>query len=390
MLLPPVQSLLPAATGMGGRGGLLGAPLLQLAQAGTAPPDPTLTAACGPADTATVVCEAVFDLTGNRFLAEASDVLVVRPAKIVLIIVVALVVNRMIRRVIRRFVDGLRGERVRKRLGAFREMAPEMLQGAGGGPTVRGAQRADTIGALLKSIATFVVWTIATLMALGELGLNLGPLIAGAGIVGVALGFGAQNLVRDFLSGIFMIAEDQFGVGDIVDAGEATGVVEAVTLRSTRLRDVNGTVWHIPNGAISRIGNKSQQWSRAVIDIEVAYDTDLEKARGAILEVANEVAADEAWQAVILEPPEVWGVEALGADGISIRLVIKTVPAQQFAVAREVRARIKDRFDADGIEIPFPQRVVWHRGDAGNAAPPPPSARAAQRARRQPTKPSAG
>ncbi|MGI8792146.1 MAG: mechanosensitive ion channel family protein [Acidimicrobiales bacterium] len=341
--------------------------------------DPALIDACGAPDTSTVICEAVFNLTGNRFLSGAADVLIVTPAKIVLVLVIAFVVNRVARRFIRRFVDGLKGERVRRRLGSLRDMSPDLIPGTGSGASVRGAQRADTVGALLKSTATFVIWSIAMLMVLGELGLNLGPLIAGAGIVGVALGFGAQNLVRDFLSGMFMIAEDQFGVGDIVDAGEASGVVEAVTLRITRLRDVNGTVWHIPNGAITRIGNKSQQWSRAVIDLDVAYDTNLASAKAVIQEVAAEVAADEAWSAIIIEPPEVWGVEHLGADGISIRLVVKTLPAQQFTVAREIRSRIKERFDADGIEIPFPQRVVWHRNEDGTAAPAEPTTRAKPR-----------
>ena len=344
-----------------------------LAQAGTPARDPALTESCGPAEEASFLCETIYELTGNDFFAQASETLVAKPAKILLILVVAFVANRLVRRVIRRFVDGLKGERVRKRLGAFREMTPDMLTSTKEATTVRGAQRADTIGALLKSITTFAIWTVAVMMVLGELGLNLGPLIAGAGIVGVALGFGAQNLVRDFLSGMFMIADDQFGVGDIIDAGEATGVVEAVTLRTTRLRDVNGTVWHIPNGVITRIGNKSQQWSRAVLDIDVAYNTDLDRAKTVIQEVATTVAAEEAWSSLIVEPPEVWGVEQLGADGISIRLVVKTVPAQQFAVAREMRARIKESFDAEGIEIPFPQRVVWHRdvAPAATAAGPP-------------------
>lgn len=345
-------------------------PMLNLAVQ-TNPPV-TVADACGPSATATTVCRTVFDLTHNRILAEASDILIVKPAKILLIIVVALLVNALVRRLVKRFVNGLKGERVRRRLGSIREASPELLTSAAN-QTVRTMQRAETVGALLRSATTFAVWAMAMLMVLGELGLNLGPLIAGAGIVGVALGFGAQNLVRDFLSGMFMIAEDQFGVGDIVDAGEASGVVEAVSLRTTRLRDINGTVWHIPNGTITRIGNKSQQWSRAVIDIDVAYDTDLDRAKRIISEVAAAVADDDEWRAIILEPPEVWGVEQLGADGISLRLVVKTLPAQQFAVAREVRSRLKDRFDAEGIEIPFPQRVVWHRSDDGSPTPAAPT-----------------
>ena len=234
----------------------------------------------------------------------------------------------------------------------------------------RRAQRAKTIGSLLDSIATFVIWIIAALMVLGELHINIGPLIAGAGIVGIAFGFGAQNLVRDFLSGIFMLIEDQYGVGDIIDAGPATGTVESISLRTTRLRDVNGVVWHVPNGQISRIGNKSQQWSRALIDVDVAYDTDLERASGVIKDVADGLHHDETFGPMILEDPEVWGVERLGADGVSIRLVVKTTPSDQFKVARELRARLKTCFDEAGIEIPFPQRVIWHRdGSTGSNGP---------------------
>ena len=132
---------------------------------------------------------------------------------------------------------------------------------------------------MLRSLGTAIIWTFAVIYVLNDLGFNLGPLLAGAGIVGVALGFGSQSLVKDFLSGMFMLIEDQYGVGDIIDVGEAAGVVEEVTLRTTRLRDVNGTVWHVPNGQIVRVGNRSQQWARAVLDIAVAHKTDVAAAR---------------------------------------------------------------------------------------------------------------
>jgi moderate conductance mechanosensitive channel len=202
------------------------------------------------------------------------------------------------------------------------------------------------------------------------LGVNLGPLIAGAGVVGIALGFGAQTVVRDFLSGMFMLVEDQYGVGDIVDLGEATGTVEGVTLRTTRLRDVNGTVWHIPNGEIKRVGNKSQDWARALLDVSVAYGADIAHAKEVIKGVADEVWQDEQLGPSVLEEPEVWGIEDLGADGIAIRLVVKTRPADQFRVMRALRERLKRALDDAGIEIPFPQRTVWVRpeGENGDAA----------------------
>jgi small-conductance mechanosensitive channel len=233
------------------------------------------------------------------------------------------------------------------------------------------ARRVETVAALFRSVASVTVWTIATLMALAELGLNLGPLIAGAGIVGVAVGFGAQNLVRDFLSGIFMLVEDQYGVGDVIDAGPAVGTVEGVSLRSTRLRDVNGTVWHVPNGQIERIGNRSQQWSRAVLDVGVSYQTDIAHATEVIKRTADAMCEDPAFAGSIVSPPEVWGVEDLGADSVTIRVVLKTTPHDQLKVTRELRARIKGAFDDVGIEIPFAQRTVWHRtGDGATALVP--------------------
>jgi hypothetical protein len=206
-----------------------------------------------------------------------------------------------------------------------------------------------------------VIWTIVVITILGVFGVNLGPLIAGAGIIGIAIGFGAQDLVKDFLSGVFMLLEDQYGVGDIIDAGEAAGVVEGVTLRSTRVRDVTGTLWHIPNGEIRRIGNMSQEWARALLDIGVAYGTDVDVASQLILRVATDMAHEDDYQEVFLDEPEIWGVENLGTDSVDIRLVIKTQPGQQYAIARELRRRIKRAFDTAEVEIPFPQRTVWLR-----------------------------
>jgi small conductance mechanosensitive channel len=158
---------------------------------------------------------------------------------------------------------------------------------------------------------------------------------------------------------VFILVEDQFGVGDIVDLdGQTSGTVDAVSLRTTRLRSVDGTLWHVPNGEIRRVGNKSQHWSRALIDIEVAYDTDLDHAEAVIARVADEIATGDA---DVIEQPEVWGVEQLGANGIVIRLVVKTRPSEQFRVSRELRRKIKAVFEEEGIEIPFPQQTVWHR-----------------------------
>ena len=158
-----------------------------------------------------------------------------------------------------------------------------------------------------------------------------------------------------------MIVEDQYGVGDVIDLGEATGTVEAVTLRVTRLRDINGTVWYVPNGEILRVGNMSQNWSRAVVDVSVAYSEDLNRVKRVLKEIAVDLWDDDDWRELIIEEPEVTGVELLAADSVNLRVMIKTLPMEQWAVARELRQRIKARFDHEGIEIPFAQRVVWHR-----------------------------
>ncbi|MDQ4068212.1 MAG: mechanosensitive ion channel family protein [Actinomycetota bacterium] len=319
---------------------------------------------CGGPEEASAVCEAVLRLTNNEAIAYFSEVFVARPAKIVMIGALAWVVARVVRRGIGRFTRGL-GTVSADVVSAADRSAGSLLR-TGGAKTKRAVQRAETIGALLGSVAGFAIWGIAALMILGELGVDLAPLLAGAGIVGVAIGFGAQNLVRDFLSGIFMLIEDQYGVGDVIDAGPASGTVEGVSLRTTRLRDVEGNVWHIPNGVIERVANKSQEWSRALLDIPVAYGTDTARASQVIKEVADATWRDEEWSSEILAEPEVWGVEAFGADAMVIRLVVKTKPLAQWKVGRELRARIKQEFDAEGIEIPFPQRTVWHRGDTAD------------------------
>ncbi|HSP30366.1 MAG TPA: mechanosensitive ion channel family protein, partial [Ilumatobacteraceae bacterium] len=189
-----------------------------------------------------------------------------------------------------------------------------------------------------------------------------------AGIAGVALGFGAQSLVKDCISGLFMLLEDQYGVGDVVDLDEATGVVEKISLRTTVLRGVDGTVWHVPTGVVSRVGNKSQLWSVALIDVDVAYDCDLAAARAVILDCATQVAESDEWSAVVIEPPQLLGVEALGADGITIRVTIKVEPGAQWGLQRALREALKAALDDAGIEIPFPQRTIWVRRNDGTGA----------------------
>ena len=314
----------------------------------TTPPIAALSArqiqdACG--DQPGVLCRQVYESTHDRTLAQVVDFVVGKPLTIVAIILAAAIVNRLARRAIRRGLRRLASGGLRERIGAARRRTPmSMLDTDTGEISVRSTQRVEALSTVLRSVASFAIWTVAAFMVLGEFGINLGPLIAGAGIIGVALGFGSQSLVRDFLSGIFILVEDQYGVGDTVDLGEATGVVEVVSLRTTRVRSVDGTVWHVPNGAIDRVGNKSQHWSRALLDVQVGYGTDIAHAREVIKGVADDVWREQpGW---VIEEPELWGVEALGPHGVELRLVIKTQPSRQWDVSRLVRERLKAAFDA--------------------------------------------
>ena len=322
--------------------------------------------ACG-TDDPSFICRRVLDWTnGNEAWAEAADKLLATPATILLIVIVAFVANRLVRRGIKRLTGTLTDPEAQERLRGLRSRAPRSILDSGS-HSLRSGARARTLGTVLRSIASVVIWTIAITMILAELGVNLGPLIAGAGIAGVAIGFGAQSLVKDFLAGIFMLVEDQFGVGDIIDAGDTTGTVEAITLRTTRLRDVNGTVWHIPNGSFTRVGNLSQQWARALLDVEVAYGTDLDRAEEVIRRVADELWREQSWAGKVLEAPEIWGVERVEPDVVALRLVVKTRPASQFPVVRELRRRLADAFVDAGIAIRSPQSEAWVRRDAGTS-----------------------
>ena len=225
----------------------------------------------------------------------------------------------------------------------------------------RDIQRADTLGKLMQNVITIATVTIMGLLVLTEMGFNLGPLIAGAGIAGVALAFGAQSLVADFFSGIFMMLEDQFGVGDVVDFGDAVGTVEHVSLRVTQVRGIDGTLWFVRNGEVLRVGNMSQDWSRTLVDVGIAYGSDIRKAREIMNRCGLELFEDEEFATRILETPEVWGVQQLGNDAVVLRMVAKTKPGEQWATSRELQERIKYAFDAEGIEIPFPQRTLWLR-----------------------------
>jgi small conductance mechanosensitive channel len=317
---------------------------LVLAQAAT---DPGLVDACGPKGSQSWLCSSVYRLTGDSHAAEVADALS-KPIRIVVVLLVAWIVVRISRRIISRFVKHLSGG-VEKLAGSRAGVA---LVDTGPMSQTRRTQRAETVGAVLRSVVSIVVWSIAVLTILETLGINLAPLLATAGVAGIAIAFGAQSLVKDFFSGVFMLVEDQFGVGDVIDAGVATGTVEGVSLRTTRLRDLDGVVWHIPNGTILRVGNKSQQWARAVVDVEVAYGADISQATDVIRQVAEALWHDEEFASVILAEPNVLGVEALAPGRVAIRVVTRTRPQEQWRVARELRLRVKAALDAAGIAAP--------------------------------------
>ena len=304
-------------------------------------------------DDSTSLCARLYSWFGLDWLAANAQTLVATPLRIALIIAIAVLARALVNRSIRRLTD-------RTATGQMPTiLKPRRTKGGGQSHQLvveqvaaRRTQRAEAIGSVLRSFASIVVFFIAVVMVLGELGINLAPIVASAGVVGVALGFGAQNLIKDFIAGIGIILEDQYGVGDVVDLGEASGTVEAVGLRITRLRDVNGVVWYARNGEVLRVGNKSQGYAQVVIDLPVAHDTDLERCRAVMQEVGDAVYAEPEWSEVILGEPESLGVESITAQGIVMRLQVRTTNAGQWRVGRELRMRLQERFAAEEIRLP--------------------------------------
>jgi moderate conductance mechanosensitive channel len=307
-------------------------------------------------------CAVIYQLTNNDFVSRSADTIISTSFSVALIVVLSFLARYAIHRAINRLVEGAVSSRMprlvgrvpRLRLPGARGAAAATSPGAADAPTTpRRAQRARTIGSVLRSLSSAVVLVIGSIMVLAEFGVALGPVLASAGIVGVAVGFGAQNLVRDFLSGMFMLLEDQYGVGDVVDVGEASGVVEAVGLRITTLRDVNGTVWYVRNGEILRVGNKSQGYAVAVLDLPLAHNADLPEATEIVRRVAADRVAAEDLTGAVLEDPEVLGVERVGPEGITLRMTVKVKAGQQWAVQRALNAAIADAFDDAGVSRPL-------------------------------------
>jgi len=307
---------------------------------------PLATDPCTPDE---LLCNTTWNITQDPTWSRAADLLLGRPLAITGLVLLALLIRFLLHRVVDRIVTRAEAGVLPNRLGRTSvggTFAREETIGS-----TRRTQRAQTMGSLLKSIISGVTVAVFGTMILSEIGVDIAPLIASAGIIGVALGFGAQSLVKDFLAGIFMIFEDQYGVGDSIDLATVSGTVEAVSLRVTRLRDVNGTVWYVRNGEILRVGNQSQNWARTVLDVPVVPDADLVQVRRVLQEVAHDLWVDDDFRGTILEEPEVWGVQALAHDSVTLRLTLKTAPLAQWRVAREMRERVKARFDHEGIVL---------------------------------------
>ncbi len=225
--------------------------------------------------------------------------------------------------------------------------------------------KADTLSSVLENAGRMVVFLIATMMVLSNVGLNIGPLLASAGVVGLAVGFGAQSLIKDFITGFFILLEDQYGVGDVVTINGATGTVEFISLRRTTIRAIDGTVITIPNGEILQVSNLTKDWARAVLDMDISYGDDIDRAIEVISQELEGIETDEQIGDVIIAPAEVLGVIALGPYQVTIRAWVKTQPMEQWGVQRELFKRLKLALDRNGITIPFPHQVTLVRSENG-------------------------
>ncbi|GHH66521.1 hypothetical protein GCM10017673_12130 [Streptosporangium violaceochromogenes] len=309
--------------------------------------------ACGP--NGGVICELMQSVLPSGWAPVVAGLLAGLLA-ILLITIIALVLRNMAHRLITRVVQRASSGRpsLAWRLRGKDLPTPDGLDAI---LAERRRQRAETMGSVLKHITSVVVLGTAALTILERLSIPIAPLLTSVGILGVAIGFGAQELVRDFIAGMFMLLEDQYGVGDVIDVGAATGVatsgtVEAVTLRITRLRDADGRVWYVRNGTITRVGNESQGWSRATVDVPVAYTADIPVVRDLLKGVVDDLWKDAAFRdSVIVEEPQVWGIEQISGTAVIFRVSAKTIPSKQHEVARELRLRVKSALDRASIPI---------------------------------------
>ena len=301
-----------------------------------ATPDGTLATACG--QNPGIACRLVWDITHSVRAAQTTTIYFAGPAHLILRILFVILLALIVRRVALRAIGKVTA-RARKDAADGPDRALLLFR-------ERRQQRATALASVLSNAATLTIVGISAVIIVGDLGLNLAPVLASAGVLGVALGFGAQTLVQDFLAGVFMLVEDQYGVGDVISVEGTTGTVEAVSLRVTRLRDVNGVVWHVRNGVIKKAGNESHGWARAVVDFPLPYDHHIPAIRELMANTAREMWEQPPWNDVLLEEPEVWGVQSLSSDAIVMRVAARTAPLRQWEVQRELTERLKDALDA--------------------------------------------
>jgi small-conductance mechanosensitive channel len=303
------------------------------------------------------------DVSLPKLLHDHSKVLIEIPIRIVAIIVVALIIRAFLNRLIKRITRPVDPAKLPKFLQPVRErVSSSTLLETTGLRSERRAQRAATLASVLRSCVSIVVFSIAFLLILSEVQIDLAPFIAGTSIVGVAVAFGAQNVIKDYLSGLLMLFEDQYGVGDVIDFEKATGTVEAVGLRTTTLRDVRGTVWYVRNGEVVRVGNQSQGFARVVLDIPVDARADVEESSQVMRTVAAELFRDPDWSTSFLDEPLVEGIESMTLDQTVIRVAARVRPSEHARISRELRRRIRAGLDAaraadeDGAELATSER----------------------------------
>ncbi|BCJ70594.1 mechanosensitive ion channel protein MscS [Catellatospora sp. IY07-71] len=294
------------------------------------------------------ICKGVYELSDSQWLADGGYYLLIKPLRIIVIIIVAMIARALLNHTINKIVGRTAQGKVPTMLRPIREKIPASVVNATSVFPERRRQRAEAIGSVLKSMVTVGVFSVAFLIVLSEFDINVGPLIASLGIAGVALGFGAQSLVKDLIAGLFMLLEDQYGVGDVIDTGEAVGVVESVGLRTVTIRDGRGVIWYVRNGEIIRIGNKSQGWATVMIDVPIGF-VGVEEATSVLRQAVDTFAHDPEWAADFVEPPQVLGVENISVDGAVIRTVCKTSADRQWDLQREMRRRLTEALEASGI-----------------------------------------
>jgi small conductance mechanosensitive channel len=285
-------------------------------------------------------------------LPEPWQTLVGVPLRVVVIILGAALARFVVHRLVDRYVRKA-NERHENRFSLLGPVGGVLANATGYG-NERHEKRVATAATIVKSTVSVIIIGTALLMILDLFGIPLGPLLASAGVAGLAIGFGAQSLVKDTLSGLFMIVEDQYGVGDVIDTGTVVGTVEEVTLRITRLRDGDGVVWYIRNGEILRLGNRSQGWSVAVVDVQLAYTDDIVRVTGIMTAAVEDLAEHEDWSDVLMEKPHVTGIEAMTQGLVTLRVTAQVRANERDGVQREIRSRLKAAFDANGVQMPVP------------------------------------